>query len=100
VTLKVIATKTKVGAQGVFETATADANVTVTLYKRKHKGWVQVSAKTVAVTKLGDRDHDTKPDAAYKATFKRPTKGKYKLTSTFAGSATLLPCTKSAAFNL
>jgi chitinase len=100
VTVKVIATRTKAGAKGILESATADAQVTVTLLKKKHTVWVQLAARTVTVTKLGDRDHDGKPDAAYRATFKRPAKGTYKLTTTFGGNATLLACTKSATFKL
>jgi hypothetical protein len=100
-TLKVFTTKTKVGAKGVLETATADAQVTVKLYKRKGGAWVAVgSPRTVSVTQLGDRDHDGKADAAYKASFKRPTKGTYKLTATFAGNATLSPSTTAATHKL
>jgi hypothetical protein len=100
-TLKVIATRAKVGAKGLLERATADASVTVTLFKRKHKVWVQVGTpRTVTVTKLGDRDGDGKPDATYRATAKRPAKGSYKLTAAFAGNATLLPSAKSATFKL
>ena len=99
-TLKVIATKTKVGAKGVLESATADAQVKVTLSKRKAGLWVQKATKTVTVTKLGDRDKDGKPDAAYKGTFTRPTRGSYKITASFAGNTTLLASTKSATFKL
>jgi large repetitive protein len=100
VTLKVIATKRKVGGKGVLEPATADAKVTVTLYKKKHGSWVAIGTKAVTVTKLGDRDHDGKLDAMYKSAFPRPKKGTYKVTATFAGSATLLSATKTATFKL
>jgi hypothetical protein len=100
-TLKFFATKTKVGAKGLLESATADAKVTVTLAKKKNGAWVQVgSPRTVTVTKLGDRDHDGKPDAQYKASFKRPRRGTYKVTVTFAGNTTLAPSAKTATFKL
>jgi hypothetical protein len=100
-TLKVIATKTKVGAQGLLESTTADAQVTVTLAKKKSGSWVQVgSPRTVTVTKLGDRDNDGKADAQYRASFKRPRRGTYKLTVTFAGTTVLSPASKTATFKL
>ena len=98
--VKVIAAKTKVGAKGVLESATADAQVTITLLKWKSGAWVQLGSRVVGVTKLGDRDADGKADAQYRGTFKRPTKGNYKLTISFAGNAVLFPCTKSATFKL
>ena len=100
ITLKVIATNRKVGGKGVLEPATADAKVTVTLSKKRHTGWVAIGTKAVTVTKLGDRDHDGKPDAMYKSAFPRPRSGTYKVTATFAGNATVLSSTKSATCKL
>ena len=54
----------------------------------------------VTVVKLGDRDHDAIPDAAYHVSFKRPSKGSYRVRATFAGNVDLLPCTKTVTFTL
>ncbi|HEX5096575.1 MAG TPA: Calx-beta domain-containing protein, partial [Acidimicrobiia bacterium] len=90
-TLAITKTKAKVGAKGVLERATADASVTVTIYRRHHRHWVKLSTKTVGVRSLGDRDADATPDATYRAGFPRPTHGTYRFVATFAGNASLLP---------
>ena len=97
-TLKVTKTRTKVGAKGVFETATSGATVSVSLYRRKGAKWVKLSTRAVAVSKLGDRDADGRADGLYRAAFPRPAKGTYQLRASFAGSPTLLPSRKSATF--
>jgi hypothetical protein len=97
-TLKVTKTRTKVGAKGVLEVATSGATVSVSLYRRKGSKWVKLSARTVKVGKLGDRDTDGRADGLYRAAFPRPSKGTYQLRASFAGSSSLLPSRKSATF--
>jgi hypothetical protein len=95
-TLSVTKTKAKVAAKGVLERATADASVTVTIYRRHNGHWVKLATKSVGVTSLGDRDSDTTPDAGYRAGFPRPKHGKYRFRATFVGNASLLPSTSKA----
>jgi len=99
-TLKLTKTRTKIGAKGTLESAAADSQVAVSLYKRKGGKWVKVVTRTVAVRKLGDRDGDGAPDAAYRAAFPRPAKGSYQLRVSYAGSTTLMPSTKNLSFKL
>jgi chitinase len=91
-TLTVTKTSRKVGAKGVLERATAGAQVTVTIYRKKSGHWVKLAAKTVTVKSLGDRNANGIPDAAYRAGFPRPKRGSYRFRAKFAGNATLLPC--------
>ena len=91
-TLAVTKTSRKVGAKGVLERSTAGAQVTVTIYRRHNGHWVKLASKTVGVTSLGDRDADGTPDAAYRAGFPRPKRGRYRFRATFAGNGSLLPC--------
>jgi chitinase len=95
-TLAVTKTKAKVGAKGVLERATADANVTVTIYRRHNGHWVKLANQTVGVASLGDRDSDGTPDAAYRAGFPRPKHGTYRFRAAFAGNASLLPTSSKA----
>lgn len=97
-TLKVTKTRTKVGAKGVLEIATSGATVSVSLYRHKGAKWIKLSTRTVAVSRLGDRDADGRADGLYRAAFPRPATGTYLLRASFAGSPTLLPSTKSATF--
>ena len=62
---------------------------------------MKITAKTVRVTNIGDRDHDGKPDGSYKATFLRPhPRGTYKVVVRFKGTATFKPCTRARIFPL
>jgi len=95
-TIGVSKTKAKVAAKGVLERATADAGVTVTIYRRHNGHWVKLATKTVGVASPGDRDSDGTPDAKYRAGFPRPKHGKYRFRATFAGNASLLPSSSKA----
>jgi chitinase len=99
-TLKVTKAHTKVGAKGVLEIATSGATVSVSLYRHKGAKWIKLSARTVAVSRLGDRDADGRADGLYRAAFPRPAKGSYRLRASFAGSSTLLPTLKIVPFTL
>ena len=72
--------------------------MSVSLYRHKGSKWVKLSTRTVAVSRLGDRDADGRADGLYRAAFPRPAKGTYQLRVSFAGSSTLLPSMKSATF--
>ncbi|HEX3300802.1 MAG TPA: Calx-beta domain-containing protein, partial [Actinomycetota bacterium] len=91
-TIGVAKTSRNVAPKGVLERATADASVTVTIYRRHNKHWVKLVSKTVGVKALGDRDADGTPDAAYVVGFPRPKHGSYRFKATFAGNGSLLPC--------
>jgi hypothetical protein len=62
---------------------------------------VKVTAKTVPVRSLRDRDGDGKPDGAYTATFLRPKrKGTYEVVVRFTRTAAYEPCSRSKIFTL
>ena len=46
-----------------------------------------MSAKTVNIKKLADRDNDGKADAKYGVRFPQPAHGRYRFIATFAGDA-------------
>ena len=83
-TLKAKKTTKAVKAVGVIEAAATGMKVKVTLFKKQGGKYVKVLAKTVTVTKLGDRDADGIADAAYAAAFKRPKKGAYRFVAKYA----------------
>lgn len=57
---------------------------------------MKVSAKTVAVRYLKDRDGDGKTDGSYTATLLRPkAKGSYKILTRFNGTANYRPCLRA-----
>ena len=93
-TLKAKKTTKAVKAVGVIEAAATGMKVKVTLFKKQGGKYVKVLAKTVTVTKLGDRDADGIADAAYAAAFKRPKKGAYRFVAKYAGSVQYLACGK------
>lgn len=100
-TLSVTRTARRVTARGVLEIAAADSQVKVTLLKKRDGRYRKVSARTVTVNGLGDRDIDALADAAYKAGFKRPAgHGRYMIKVTFAGTLDLEPSTASRRFRL
>ncbi|MGZ5344714.1 MAG: Calx-beta domain-containing protein, partial [Actinomycetota bacterium] len=92
--LKAKKTTKAVKAVGVIEAAATGMKVKVTLFKKQGGKYVKVLAKTVTVSKLGDRDADGIADAAYAAAFKRPKKGAYRFVAKYAGSAQYLTCGK------
>ncbi|MGH2641642.1 MAG: Calx-beta domain-containing protein [Actinomycetota bacterium] len=101
VTVRVGRTPTKLVASGILEHAQAGLRVTATLYRKAHGRFVKVTAKTVRVRDVRDRDGDDKPDGAYSATFLRPKpKGTYKVVVRFKGTAAYKPCTRSKIFTL
>jgi large repetitive protein len=99
-TLQVVKTRTRLGGRGVLEPATADSEVTVTLFRKRSGEWVRISRRAVGVRSLGDRDGDGMQDAAYKALFKRPRAGRYTLRVVFPGNSTLLPTRTTVRFRL
>jgi hypothetical protein len=101
VTLRVARTPTRILVTGVLERAQTGLRVTATLFRKVHSRFVKITAKTVRVRDLRDRDHDGKPDSSYKATFLRPRPGgTYKVVVRFKGTATYKPCTRARTFML
>lgn len=91
------------GAVDAFEQLGDDAPVLqlVTLYRKVGTSWVVKSTKTVTVKKLADRDKDGKKDAAYAASFAKPTaKGTYKVLARFLGNLTLRPSSRYLTFKI
>jgi Calx-beta domain len=99
-TLKVRKAKTKVSAKGYLEPAVASAPVSVSLLKQKGTTWVVVTTRITTVGAVGDHDADGLPDAVYHVGFKRPSKGTYRVRSTFAGTLDLMSCSKTVTFTL
>jgi len=93
-TLKAKKTAKAIKAVGVIEVASTGMKIKVTLFRKQGAKYVKVLAKTVTVTKLGDRDADGSDDAAYGAAFKRPKKGAYRFVVKYAGSTQYEPCGK------
>jgi hypothetical protein len=93
-------TTTTAIARGLLEPAAAGMRVRVAFLQRMHGHWVRIAAKTVLVTGLRDRDHDGKPDARYRASFKPATHGRSMLRARFAGTATLKPAHRKVIFKI
>ena len=75
--------------------------MTATLFRKAHGRFVKITAKTVRIRHLGDRDHDGKPDGSYAVTFPRPhAKGTYKVVVRFKGTADYKPCSRARIFTL
>jgi hypothetical protein len=89
-TMSVKKTKRSVTAKGLLEPATTGMPVTVTLMKKKGSRYVKLSARTIQVKSLLDRDGDSLIEGMYVARFKRPKAGIYKVTATYAGSVAYL----------
>ena len=88
-------------AKGLLEPASSGERVTVTLFRKQGGKFVKVSAKTVLVRYLKDRDGDGKTDGSYTATLVRPkAKGSYKILTQFKGAANYKPCRRSKVFTL
>ncbi len=93
VTVGVVRKPRAVVAKGLLEPASSGERVTVTLFRKKGAKFVKVSAKTVLVRYLKDRDGDGKTDGSYTATLVRPkAKGSYKVVTQFKGTANYKPC--------
>jgi len=99
-TLKVRKTKTRVLASGILEEALPGVQVSVSLQKKQGTTWTNVKTRVVSVSSLGDRDSDGIADATYRTWFKRPSHGRYRVRSVFAGVSDLLPSLKTLAFKL
>jgi hypothetical protein len=99
-TLKVVKATKKVIARGVLEAAGDGAEVRVVLQVKRNGAFRKLAAKTVAVTNLADRDGDTVADASYRAGFRRPGEGRYRLRVVFAGNDELDRSVKRLRFRL
>jgi large repetitive protein len=100
-TLQVVRKPRSVVAKGILEPATSGERVTVTLLRKQGGKFVKVTAKTVSVRYLKDRDGDGKTDGSYIATFTRPkTKGSYKVLTRFKGTANYKPRSLAKVFTL
>jgi len=89
-----------VTARGLLTPGVVGMKVTVTLFHKKSGRWVKMTAKTVTVGTIADRNGDGLPEAAYAAKFNRPARGSYKFVSAFAGDADHLSSTASKVFTL
>jgi large repetitive protein len=101
VTVGVVRKPRAVIAKGLLEPASPGERVTVTLFRKKGGKFVKVSAKTVLVRYLKDRDGDGKTDGSYAATLVRPkAKGSYKIVTQFKGTANYKPSLRGKVFTL
>jgi hypothetical protein len=101
VTVRVVRAPTKLVTTGILEHAQTGLRITATLFRKANGRFVKITAKTVLVRDVRDRDGDGKPDGAYTATFLRPKpKGTYKVVVRFKGTAAYKPCTRSKVFTL
>jgi large repetitive protein len=101
VTVGVVRKPRAVIAKGLLEPAGPGERVTVTLFHKKGGRFVKVSAKTVLVRYLKDRDGDDKIDGSYTATLLRPkAKGSYKILTQFKGTSNYKPCLRAKVFTL
>ncbi len=100
-TLKVVRKPHAVIAKGLLEPTKSGHRVTATLYRKQGARFVKVSAKTVSIRYVKDRDGDGKKDGAYAATFNRPkAQGTYKVLVRFKGTATHKPSSRVRVFML
>ncbi|TMK20456.1 MAG: hypothetical protein E6G65_07105, partial [Actinobacteria bacterium] len=100
-TLRRRVARTLVIGRGLLEPASAGFKVRVALFRFVGGKWHRLRAKTVTVTALKDRDGDGKPDARYRATFRRPAgHGRFKLRARFVGTPTQLPAQRRRIFRL
>jgi hypothetical protein len=100
-TLKIVRKPRALIAKGLLEPAKAGQQVTTTLLRKQGTRFVKVTAKTVSVRYLTDRDGDGKTDGSYFVTFVRPrTQGTYKIVVRFKGSASSKPSSRTQVFTL
>jgi hypothetical protein len=101
ITIGVATRRATVAATGILEPTRTGHRVTVTLYRRQAGRFVKVTAKTLDVKRLRDRDGDGRTDGRYTTAFTRPTAGGvYRLVARFAGTPSHQPSTKSKQFRL
>jgi uncharacterized protein YunC (DUF1805 family) len=101
VTVGVVRKPRAVIAKGLLEPTGPGERVTVTLFRKKGGKFVKVSAKTVLVRYLKDRDGDGKTDGSYTATLVRPkAKGSYKILTQFKGTSNYKSCLRAKVFTL
>jgi len=101
ITLQVSKTRRSVSAKGILEPTASGHRVTVTLLKKQGGKFVKVTAKTVSIKGIKDRDGDGKNDGSYTASFSRPSGGgTYKIVANFKGTATYAPSSRSKRFRL
>ncbi len=100
-TLRIVRKPHAVTAKGLLEPTTSGHRVTATLFRKHGTKFVKISAKTVSIRYIKDRDADGKKDGAYTATFVRPkAQGTYKVLVRFKGMATYKPCSHLQIFTL
>ena len=100
-TVRVARAPRSLDVTGVMERARSGLRVTATLFRKAHGRFVKITAKTVRIRHLGDRDHDGKPDGSYAVTFPRPhAKGTYKVVVRFKGTSDYKPCSRARIFTL
>ena len=101
-TVRVARAPRSIAVTGVMERARSGLRVTATLFRKAPSGrFVKVTAKTVRIRHLGDRDHDGKPDGSYAVSFARPhAKGTYKVVVRFKGTSDYKPCSRARVFTL
>ncbi|MGI8615706.1 MAG: hypothetical protein ACR2L4_02835 [Actinomycetota bacterium] len=98
-TSKVVRKPRAVIAKGLLEPTKSGHRVTATLFRKQGARFVKVSAKTVLVRYIKDRDGDGKRDGAYAATFVRPrAQGTYKVLVRSKGTATHEPSDRVKVF--
>jgi hypothetical protein len=101
VTLGIRRAHGKLIAHGSIESAAPGMHVTVTLYRRSKGHFRKVHSATVLVKKIGDRDHDSLPDAIFRAAFGKPAiRGRYRCTASYAGNPDYLPSATRRGFSL
>ncbi len=93
-------TSRSVMAKGTIEPAVAGMKISVTLSKKRGAKFVKVAKKTVTVKALGDKDGDSLPDAAFAASFKRPSRGSYLFIAKYLGGPDLLPSSRKVKFKV
>lgn len=99
-TAKVKKKARSVKVSGLIESAGAGMKVSVTVQKKKGAKFVKLSSTSVNVTGLKDRDLDGQTDGSYKASFKRPRRGVYRVLVKYVGDADHLPCGKKIALRI
>jgi hypothetical protein len=99
-TLKARATRTKVVAFGIAEPATSTTTVRVQLQRREGTRWKTVAKARARVSQLGDRDADAYPDGQYKASFRRPASGRYRVVAVLPATAEATGATRTVSLRL
>lgn len=98
--LKAVRKSHRVSARGILEPASSASRISVTLAIWRDGRYRKVAAKTVGVTALADRDADTLDDARYIASFRKPSRGRYRFVAWYAGTETSSPARRTMRFRI